>query len=346
MTPALFSPTSTDTSATFHHMARAHPLHFLLSLGTRGKELQKLRKTLESERKRFLDELENEKRNTAEWRRFFPPGHFYSPLPSSEEIAGAYERGFPDSAFKDIDLNEAGQYALIEHFPAYYKEIPFPENRTEKSRFHLANESYGHFDAIMLYCMLRHHRPARIIEVGSGFSSAAMLDANDAAPDRKAELTFIDPDTSRLDPLLRPDDSNRVTVVRQRVQDVPLALFSTLRENDVLFIDSSHVSKIGSDVNHIFFEIFPSLNPGVLIHIHDVAANFEYPREWLDAGRAWNEQYLLRAFLMNNRDYRIELFTAWVFNRRHARLAGKRTMCASGGGGQIWLRKLAGSQPS
>lgn len=327
-------------------MAQGNPLNFFLSFRNRGKEIQKLQKKLESERRRFLDELENERRNTAEWRRFFPPGHFYSPLPSSEEVAGVFARGIPGTDFKDIDLNEAGQMELLERLSAHYRDVPYPEQRTETSRFHLANESYGHFDAIMLYCMLRHFRPARIIEVGSGYSSAAMLDANDATQVGKAALTFIDPDTARLDALLRPGDLSRVTVIRKRVQDVPLALFSGLQENDILFIDSSHVSKIGSDVNHIFFEILPSLNPGVLIHIHDVAGNFEYPREWLDAGRAWNEQYLLRAFLMNNRDYRIELFTAWLFNTRHAWFAGKMPRCASGGGGQIWLRKLAASRPS
>ncbi len=327
-------------------MALANPLHFLLSLRSQGKEIQKLKKTLESERRRFLDALENEKRHTAEWCRFFPPGHFYSPLPSSEEIADAYQRGFSGPAFNDIDLNEEGQHSLIERFSSYYRDVPYPETRTEKSRFHLDNGSYGHFDAIMLYCMLRHFQPARIVEVGSGFSSAAMLDANDTALDRKAELTFIDPDTVRLEALLHPEDVNRVTIVPKRVQDVPLTLFSALRENDILFIDSSHVSKIGSDVNHIFFEIFPSLNPGVLIHIHDIAGNFEYPREWLDAGRAWNEQYLLRAFLMNNRDYRIELFTAWLFNARHAWFAENMPRCASGGGGQIWLRKLVASRLS
>jgi hypothetical protein len=86
--------------------------------------------------------------------------------------------------------------------------------------------------------------------------------------------------------------------------------------------------------------VLPTLAPGVLIHIHDVAGNFEYPREWFDEGRAWNEQYLLRAFLMHNRDYRIELFSAWLWNANHALIREKMPMCARGGGGQMWLRKL------
>jgi hypothetical protein len=131
-----------------------------------------------------------------------------------------------------------------------------------------------------------------------------------------------------------------VTLIEKRVQDVPLATFEALGENDVLFIDSSHVSKIGSDVNRLYFDVIPALAPGVLIHIHDVAGNLEYPRDWLEEGRAWNEQYLLRAFLMNNHAYRIELFSAWLWNQKHDVIRDRLPLCARGGGGQIWLRKL------
>lgn len=191
----------------------------------------------------------------------------------------------------------------------------------------------------MLYGMLREARPRRVIEVGSGFSSAAMLDLNEHVFGGRIGFTFIDPDMRRLRPLLRPDDAGRCTLVERRVQEVPLATFAELRENDVLFIDSSHVSKVGSDVNRLYLEVLPALAPGVLVHIHDVAGNLEYPREWLDEGRAWNEQYLLRAFLMYNRAFAVEFFTDWLFNRRHAFLRERLPLCAEGGGGQIWLRR-------
>jgi predicted O-methyltransferase YrrM len=277
----------------------------------------------------------------AAWARFFPPGHFYSPLPSREEIAETFARGGFGPPFPAVDLNEAGQLARLERFAAFYREQPFPEEPTDGQRFYLSNPSYGHFDAIMLYCMLRETRPRRIIEVGSGLSSAAMLDLNDHVLGGAVTFTFIDPDMSRLNPLLRPDDHTRATLIQKRVQDVPLETFAALGENDVLFIDSSHVSKIGSDVNRLYFDVLPVLAPGVLIHIHDVAGNLEYPREWLDEGRAWNEQYLLRAFLMHNAAYRIELFSGWLFNTRHEWFRANMPLCARGGGGQLWLRKLA-----
>ncbi len=278
----------------------------------------------------------------AEWGRFFPPGHFYSPLPSREEVAEAFARGGFGPPFPAIDLNEAEQWARLERFATWYPEQPYPEKQTGGARYYLDNPSYGHFDALMLYGMLREARPRRIIEVGSGFSSAAMLDLNERVLGGGVRFTFIDPDMSRLRPLLRTDDAARVTLIEKRVQEVPLEAFADLAENDVLFIDSSHVSKIGSDVNRLYFDVLPVLAPGVLIHIHDVAGNLEYPREWLDEGRAWNEQYLLRAFLMHNHAYRIELFTGWLFNTRHAWFREHMPMCARGGGGQLWLRKIGG----
>ena len=228
----------------------------------------------------------------------------------------------------------------MERFAGWYAEQPFPEKMTEGARFYLDNPSYGHYDAFMLYGMLREARPKRIIEVGSGFSSAAMLDLNERVLGGGVAFTFIDPDMARLKPLLRAGDAGRVTLIEKKVQDVPLEAFAALGENDVLFIDSSHVSKIGSDVNRLFFDVLPSLAPGVLIHIHDVAGNLDYPREWLEEGRAWNEQYLLRAFLMNNAAYRIELFSAWLWNQRHELIRERMPMCGRGGGGQMWLRKM------
>jgi len=275
-----------------------------------------------------------------EWGKFSPPGHFYSPLPSAEEVATAFLRGGFGPPFPGIDLNEAGQQARLERFAGFYPDQPFPEKETQGRRFFLDNGSYGHFDAIMLYAMLREARPRRIIEVGSGFSSAAMLDLNEHALGQGIEFTFIDPDMARLRPLLKAEDLTRCTLIEKRVQEVPLEVFSQLGENDVLFIDSSHVSKIGSDVNRLFFDVLPTLAPGVLIHIHDVAGNLEYPREWFAEGRAWNEQYLLRAFLMYNFNYRIELFTGWLFNTRHEFFRERLPLCARGGGGQLWLRKL------
>jgi predicted O-methyltransferase YrrM len=308
------------------------------------KENHRLSRTkagLEQALQRVESDLGQARRNVAEWTRFAPPGHFYSPLLSSDEIADGFKHGAFGPPFGGIDLNEAGQFARLERFARYYPEQPFPEQPAVGRRFHLDNPSYGHHDALMLYGMLREARPKRIIEVGSGFSSAAMLDLNDHALGGNVRFTFIDPDMARLRPLLREGDRERVELVEKRVQEVPVETFTVLAGNDVLFIDSSHVSKFGSDVNRLMFDVLPVLAPGVLIHIHDIAGNLEYPRDWLEQGRAWNEQYVLRAFLMHNVAYRIELFSSWLQNTHYEWLREKMPMVARGGGGQMWLRKLA-----
>jgi predicted O-methyltransferase YrrM len=288
-----------------------------------------------------IAKLEAERGAIDEWIRFAPPGHFNSPLASRAEIATAYSRHGFGPPFPAVDLNAAEQFARLDRFAAYYPEQPFPDQPTAGRRFHLANPSYGHHDAIMLYCMLRESRPGRIVEVGSGFSSAAILDLNEHVFGGTMDYTVIDPDLSRLHSLIGADAATCVRLVPQAVQDVPMEAFAALRENDVLFIDSSHVSKVGSDVNRLIFDVLPALAPGVLIHFHDITGNLEYPRAWLEEGRAWNELYLLHAFLMYNPAFRIELFSRWLAISRAQFLRERMPLCATEGGGQLWLRKLA-----
>jgi predicted O-methyltransferase YrrM len=303
--------------------------------------VRKLRvvRELEAEVRRLRAEYERLQQTLTPWQGLAPPGSFDSPLPGSVEVSEALQRMGRPTTFPGIDLNEAEQVALLDTLAAMYPEQPFPTEPSPGFRYHLHNGSYGAFDGIMLYGMLRWLQPRRIVEVGSGFSSAAMLDVNERVLSRPAELTFIDPDMSRLRALLRETDRARVTLLEQRVQDVPLDVFAALDDRDVLFIDSSHVSKIGSDVNHLLFAVLPALRRGVRVHVHDIMGDFEYPRVWFMEGRAWNEQYLLRAFLMYNPVFRIELWTGWLFNTRHDTFRERLPLCVQGGGGQIWLRK-------
>lgn len=287
---------------------------------------------LERQNKRLMEE-------TMDWRRFFPPGHFYSPVPSMAEVDDAYERRAFGPPFPGIELRVEAQVALFRRLATHYPEIGFPDQAADGWRYHFENGAYDRFDAIMLGCMLLHLRPHRVIEIGSGCSSAAMLDLNDRSLGGRMHLTIIDPVTVRVKKMLRPEDLDRVDLIESRVQDVPLERFKLLEAGDVLFIDSSHVSKIGSDVHRLFFDVLPVLQPGVYVHIHDVSATLEYPREWFAEGRAWNEQYLLHAFLMFNRAFEIALFTSWLRSAHPELVAELMPSCASGGGGQVWLRR-------
>ncbi len=276
----------------------------------------------------------------AHWKTWMSPGHFYSPIPSLDEIRAREEELFgtiPDS-LPGIDLRAREQVAFVRELARFYPEMPFPREQSSERRYWFENWAYSYADAIYLYSMLRHLQPRRVIEAGSGFSSAAMLDtAEPWLPE--TSFTFIDPDTSTLDALLRPSDRERVTVIRSRLQEVPLATFDALTANDILFIDSTHVSKTGSDVNRIVFDILPRLASGVYIHFHDVFYPFEYPKEWVYEGRAWNEDYILRAFLEYNTTFDIVLFGTWLARFHRDLLAELMPLTLENPGGSLWLVK-------
>jgi hypothetical protein len=188
--------------------------------------------------------------------------------------------------------------------------------------------------------MMRHFRPRSIIEVGSGYSSAVMLDTAERFLGNGVRFTFIEPFArERLQSALRPGDERLATILPQRVQDVPLSLFSTLQQNDILFVDSSHVAKFGSDVCHLLFKVLPRLNHGVLVHFHDVLWPFEYFREWLLRGWAWNEAYMLRAFLQYNSAFSIVYFNSYLGNVHTAAWRHYSPLSAVSSGASLWLRK-------
>jgi predicted O-methyltransferase YrrM len=201
---------------------------------------------------------------------------------------------------------------LLDQFKEIYSEYPFWK-RDIDFRFDPYSGTYSLGDAIVFFCMVRHMRPKRIIEVGAGMSTCLMLDINQHFFDNKISLTSIEPYPDRLMAMIQPEDSNRFRLISQRLEDIDLSLFYTLEANDIVFIDSTHVSKCNSDVNHIFFDILPLLKPGVIIHFHDVFYPFEYPKRWLlDVGAAWNENYLLRAFLQYNRSFEVIFFSDYL----------------------------------
>jgi len=288
---------------------------------------------LEAERDQLRADL-------AHWKTWMSPGHFYSPIPSIDEIRTREDEIFgpPPPALPGIDLRDDEQVALVRELARFYGELPFPRTQSNESRYWFENWAYSYADAIFLYSMLRHLQPRRVIEVGSGFSSAAMLDTADRwLP--QTSFIFIDPDTSTLDALLRPNDRERVTIVRAKLQEVPLTTFDTLAANDILFIDSTHVSKTGSDVNRILFEILPRLVPGVHVHFHDVFYPFEYPKEWVYEGRAWNEDYILRAFLEFNDAFDVVLFGTWLARFHRPLLAELMPLTLENPGGSLWLAR-------
>jgi predicted O-methyltransferase YrrM len=271
----------------------------------------------------------------------WPSGHFYSPLPSLDQISHDAERIFDVSrdGILGLDLNEIEQISNFESMSLFYNDQPFSVSKKSGWIYYAENDYYNLAEAIILQAMMRLVRPKRIIEIGSGFSSGAMIDVNKWAFDNNINLTFIEPYPDRLNDLVTSISKNSFRLINNRVQEVDSDIFMELDDGDMLFIDSSHVSKIDSDVNHIFFRILPIIKSGVYIHFHDIYYPFEYPKNWVMQGRAWNEAYILRAFLQYNCMFQIFFFNSF-FGLFHREIMQERMpLCAPSPGSSLWLRK-------
>jgi hypothetical protein len=270
----------------------------------------------------------------------FDAGGYYSPIPSIEEIKEFdFNCSLPD-VLPGIDLNANEQLNLLDSFEPFYRELPFTDEKSEGLRFYYKNDCYSYSDAILLYCMIRHLKPHKIIEVGSGFSSSVTLDTNEKFMGNSINCIFIEPYPARLESLLKNNDKKNVTIHKKRLQEIPIEIFGRLNKNDILFIDSTHVAKFNSDVNYVIHKILPVLAHGVFIHFHDVFYPFEYPREWLLEGRAWNEQYILRAFLEYNSGFKIMLFNTYLESIYEARIKNRFPLLYKNTGGSIWIKKI------
>lgn len=272
----------------------------------------------------------------------YPNGHFYSPVISIEDIKKRQSEIWKNSEFdgiQGIDLQTKEQIELVESFTQYYKDIPFSAGNKNKTRYQFENDYYSYTDGIVLYSMIRHLKPKRIVEIGSGFSSAVMLDTNELFFGNEIDLTFIEPYPERLNSLLTVKDKKQDLIIQSDLQNVSLDKFRELQAGDILFVDSTHVVKTGSDVNHILFEILPVLKKGVLIHFHDVFYPFEYPTEWVFEGRNWNEDYFLKAFLMYNKHFIIRLFSHYL-HKHHKDVFSGMPLSYKNKGGNIWIEKI------
>jgi hypothetical protein len=275
-------------------------------------------------------------------RLFVEPGHFYSPVvdvASARVHLDALEaRGLVEQ-LPGVGISREAMVAEWERLVPLMRDNPFPADVTPGFRYAFQNPAYSWGDGSVLHAMLRLHRPKRVIEIGSGWSSACTVDTVERYLDGNCRLTFIDPYPQLLRTLLG-DTAVPVEILESPLQDVPLATFADLQAGDVLFIDSTHVLRTGSDVCLELLEILPRLPSGVVVHIHDVFWPFEYPRHWvLDENRSWNELYALRAFLIGNRDWRVTMFNHYFVQVERARIEASYPDFLKNPGGAMWLQR-------
>jgi len=234
--------------------------------------------------------------------------HFYEPIPDIRELNENIWQKSSQLVGIRFDLKE--QLNLLSQFKTLFKKEydKFPAHETDvPHQYFTHNRAIEAVDGEILYCMIRYFKPRRIVEVGSGYSTyltaQAILHNTNYDDHDPCELTAIEPYPNKI---LKKGFNGLTRLLSKPVQEVTLHEFTKLRENDMLLIDSSHVLKIGSDVQHEYLEILPRLNKGVIISIHDIFLPWEYRKDWvLRHHRFWNEQYLLQAFLMFNDSFEI-----------------------------------------
>jgi hypothetical protein len=279
-------------------------------------------------------------------RTAHPNGHFYSPIVDPGSLAASVDQIWrTDPEVIGINFNAASHLEILQQdFPNYIGAYDYPEHLEESADlkgFYTQNSQFSWLDSRALFVLLQKWRPARVIEVGSGFSSLLIADVSTRVLERPLHFTCIEPYPREF---LKSGPRGVDQLLQQRVQDLPLSVFSELAAGDILFIDSSHVSKTGSDVNYLFFEVLPRLQPGVHVHVHDIFLPLEYPREWvMEENRSWNEQYLVRALMMYNNAFEVSFGCNYAFWKYPDEVI-KALNLASGtgfGGGSFWITKLA-----
>lgn len=253
------------------------------------------------------------------WQRLgfhITPNNYYQPIPDTAALKNdLWEK---QSELIGVRINDERQVKLLSLFSSRFKKEyeGFPRKKTDVPyQFYLKNGMFESVDAEVLYCMIRHFKPKRIFEIGSGNSTylsaqAALKNKKDG---RECELTAIEPYPNKI---LRRGFPGFYGLIPTKIEDLPLSEFDKLRENDILFIDSSHALKIGGDVRYEYLEILPRLQRGIIIHFHDIFLPAEYPKEWVVKDcKFWTEQYLLQAFLAFNDKFEV----LWAGNYMHLR---------------------------
>jgi predicted O-methyltransferase YrrM len=240
--------------------------------------------------------------------------HYFEPVPDTRNLSDELWRNHSALVGVAIPLKEEQQRFLdsLSAFRDEYEALPRTRSEANGNLFYLENRSFESVDGEVYYAMIRSRKPAQVIEVGGGFST--YLAAQAMIKNGTGNLTAIDPHPNAI---LRKGFGGLSRVLAVPIQDVPLGVFEGLTAGDFLFIDSSHIVSIGSDVLYEILEVLPRLKPGVIVHIHDVFLPSHYPKNRvLGKKEFWNEQYLVQAFLEFNSAYQI-LFAASYMHLKH-----------------------------
>ncbi len=285
-----------------------------------------------------------DKRYFRQWEKagyHVTPNHFFFPIPNSEALTdGLWER---ESELVGVNMNPTDQLGLLkEVFPKYASETVYPKTQNgDPSEFYLENGSFGPVDAEVLHCLIRHFKPRKIIEIGAGYStlvSARACMLNRQKDGAATELVAIEPYPNET---LKRGVPGLTELIEKPLEQVPLSMFTGLGENDFVFIDSTHVLKIGGDVKYLYLEVLPRLAGGVFVHSHDIFFPAEYPKQWVRENHwFWTEQYLLQAFLAFNSEFDVFWASQYMTRRYPKEVAAAFSSFSEGvSPGSLWIKR-------
>jgi predicted O-methyltransferase YrrM len=250
-----------------------------------------------------------------------------------------------DRNLPGINFNAEGQLAILDKFNYNEELLAFPlekKSMVDGDEFFYNNGFYESGDAEYLYNIIRLYKPSKIIEIGSGNST---LMAINAIEKNKSEDAGYQCEHICVEPYEMPWlETKNLKIVREKVEDMDLAFFKQLGQNDILFIDSSHIIRPQGDVLFEYLEILPLLKQGVIVHIHDIFMPKDYPDQWIfDQHRLWNEQYLLEAFLSMNDKFSIIGATNYLAHNYTKAFAAKCPIFTQQPGrepGAFWMQRV------
>lgn len=277
------------------------------------------------------------------------PYHFYSSIPELERIKEdvSWESRISDIA--GINLNVNHQLKLLEfEFPKYVGEYNYSLDKPivgDQNSFYFNNHMFANTDAEVYYCLIRHFKPQKVVEVGAGRSTqicCAAVEKNSKEDKIQAQIYAIEPYPNKK--IIGTLEKKLERLIKSKVQDVEIDFFAKLGANDILFIDSSHVVKSAGDVNYLFLEVLPRLNLGVVVHVHDIRIPYEVPKLFI-LERSWffTEQYLLQAFLIGNKDFEV-IWGTYLMTKMFPEKISSTFRSSNGGkyaGGSFWIRRRA-----
>lgn len=226
------------------------------------------------------------------------PVHYYSGQPNVVELEKTKSVWAKRSEMPGISIDMSQQAENVKAICAPYKDETLGNKTYHEGVAKRFGPGFGYIEAQALHGVIRHYKPKKIVEVGSGVSTYCMiaaLDLNEQETGERTQITCVEPYPSE-----RLQHLERITLIPQKVQTAPLEVFTSLSAGDLLFIDSSHTVKTGGDVNYLFLEVLPRLAPGVIVHIHDINFPYDYLPDVLETFLSQSEVSLLRAYLIFN----------------------------------------------